>query len=86
MDLEYPIFRADLRRYMLLDSIGGVYSGINNTALKPIQDCILQQLLSQTRAVVDIEHDNLDDSGLLMVLLSEYLSVSGPWLPVTVIR
>lgn len=71
---------------MLLDSIGGVYSDINNTALKPIQDCILQQLLAETRAVVDIEHDNLDDPGLVMILLSEYLCVSGPWLPVTVIR
>lgn len=63
LELDYPIFRADLLRYMLLEAIGGVYSDIDTTALKPIRDWIPQQFLSQTRAVVGIEYDQLDDPG-----------------------
>lgn len=63
LDLKYTIFRADLLRYMLLEARGGVYSDIDTIAKKPIRDWIPQQLLSQTRAVVGIEYDQLDAEG-----------------------
>ena len=63
LDLNFHIFRADLLRYMLLEAIGGVYSDIDTTPIKPIQDWIPEQLLSQTRAVVGIEYDQLDNPG-----------------------
>lgn len=63
LELNFPIFRADLLRYMLLEAVGGVYSDIDTTALKPIRDWIPKQLVSQTRAVVGIEYDQRDDPG-----------------------
>ncbi len=62
MDIGYPIFRADLLRYMLLESKGGIYSDVDTTALKPIREWIPPQYQSQTRAVVGIEYDQLDAS------------------------
>lgn len=63
LELKYPIFRADLLRYMLLEAKGGVYSDIDTTAVKPIREWIPQQFTSKTRAVVGIEYDQLDDPG-----------------------
>lgn len=36
LDLQFPIFRSDLLRYMLLEAEGGVYSDLDTTAQKPI--------------------------------------------------
>ena len=59
LGLGYPIFRADLLRYMLLEMEGGVYTDIDTTALKPIQQWIPEPLRPYTRVVVGIEYDNL---------------------------
>lgn len=63
LDLNFPIFRADLLRYMLLEAVGGVYSDIDTTALNSVRDWIPPQFQSQTRAVVGIEYDQLEDPG-----------------------
>ena len=60
LNLKIPIFQADLLRYMLLEIKGGVYSDVDTTALKPIREWIPQQFLSETRAIVGIEYDQLD--------------------------
>ena len=60
LDLQYPIFRADLLRYMLLEAEGGVYSDIDTAAIKPIRDWVPQHLQPYTRAIVGIEYDQLD--------------------------
>lgn len=63
LDLKYPIFRADLLRDMLLEIKGGMYSDVDTTARKPKREWIPQHLLSQTRATLGIEYDQLDNSG-----------------------
>ena len=59
--IKYPIFRSDLLRYMLLEAEGGVYSDLDTTVLKPVREWISPELQSQTRAIVGIEYDQLDD-------------------------
>ena len=59
--LKYPIFRSDLLRYMLLAAEGGIYSDLDTTALKPVREWVPPELQSQTRAIVGIEYDQLDD-------------------------
>lgn len=63
LDLQFPIFQADLLRYMLLEAKGALYSDVDTTARKPIREWIPQHLLSQTRAIVGIEYDQLDSPG-----------------------
>lgn len=60
-DLRFPIFRADLLRYMLLEIEGGIYTDVDTTALKPIRDWIPPRFQQKTRAVVGIEYDQLNE-------------------------
>lgn len=60
-EMRYPIFRADILRYMLLEAEGGVYSDVDTIAHKPIGDWIPKDLEPYTRAIVGIEYDQLDD-------------------------
>ena len=59
--LRYPIFRSDLLRYMLLEAEGGIYSDLDTTALKPVREWVPPEFRPQTRAIVGIEYDQLDD-------------------------
>lgn len=61
LDLQYPIFRADLLRYLLLEAEGGVYADVDTTASKPIWNWIPQHFKPYTRAIVGIEYDQLDE-------------------------
>ncbi|MCJ1338470.1 hypothetical protein MMC09_003758 [Bachmanniomyces sp. S44760] len=58
-DLQDPILRADLVRYLVLLSDGGIYSDIDTKALKPIEDWIPFEYKSETNIVVGIEYDSL---------------------------
>ena len=61
LDLKLEVFRADLLRYMLLESEGGYYSDVDTTVRKPIAEWIPSQFRAQTRAIVGIEYDQLDN-------------------------
>lgn len=61
LDLQFPIFRSDLLRYMLLEAEGGVYSDLDTTAQKPIIEWIPKDLQAKVRAIVGIEYDQRDD-------------------------
>ena len=63
MDVQFPIFRADLLRYMLLEAKGGIYSDLDTTVLKPIRDWVPHELHEKTRAIVGIEFDQLNETG-----------------------
>ena len=58
-DLQDPILRADLVRYLLLLGDGGVYSDLDTKALKPIDDWIPAQYKRVTNVVVGVEYDRL---------------------------
>lgn len=52
-----PILRADLFRYLILLSQGGVYSDIDTTCLVPIDQWIPPSLQERAHAVVGIEYN-----------------------------
>ena len=59
LDLQDPILRADLIRYLVLLGDGGVYSDIDTMSLKPIEDWVPTAYQKDTNLVVGIEYDTL---------------------------
>lgn len=59
MDLQDPILRADLIRYLVLLGDGGVYSDIDTMSLKPIDDWVPTAYQKDANLVVGIEYDTL---------------------------
>ena len=59
LDLQDPILRADLIRYLVLLGDGGVYSDIDTMSLKPIDDWIPTAYQNEVNLVVGIEYDTL---------------------------
>ena len=64
LDLNVPVLRSDLLRYMLLESEGGIYSDLDTTAERPIEEWIPEEFRSKTHAIVGIEYDQLDAENL----------------------
>ena len=60
VDLQDPILRADFIRYLVLLGDGGVYSDIDTTSLKPIEDWVPLAYVDNANLVVGIEYDKLD--------------------------
>ena len=60
MDLQDPILRADLIRYLVLLGDGGVYSDIDTKSLKPIEDWVPAAYKDYANVVVGIEYDRLE--------------------------
>ena len=60
LDLQFPIIRTDLLRYMLLESEGGIYSDLDTFLRKPIRDWISPSMRSEVHAIIGIEYDQLD--------------------------
>lgn len=60
LDLQDPILRADMIRYLVLLGDGGVYSDLDTNNLKPIRDWIPAQFKGSVSVVVGIEYDKLD--------------------------
>ncbi|KAL9122957.1 MAG: hypothetical protein Q9187_000482 [Circinaria calcarea] len=59
-DLQDPILRADLIRYLVLLGDGGVYSDIDTKSLKPIEDWVPAAYKDHANIVVGIEYDRLE--------------------------
>ena len=59
LDIQDPILRADLIRYLLLLGDGGVYSDIDTVSIKPIEDWIPTAYRNDVNLVVGIEYDSL---------------------------
>lgn len=64
LSLTLPVFRSDLLRYMILESEGGMYSDLDAIANRPVDEWIPEEFRAQTRAVVGIEYDQLEDAKL----------------------
>ena len=60
IDLQDAILRADLIRYLVLLSDGGVYSDVDTRALQPIDHWIPESLAPKVSVVVGVEYDVLD--------------------------
>ena len=60
LDLQDPILRADLIRYLVLLGDGGIYSDIDTMSLKPIEDWIPGRYKGLANVVVGVEYDRLD--------------------------
>ena len=60
IDLQDPILRADLIRYLVLLGDGGVYSDIDTTSLTPIEDWVPSAYANEVNLVIGIEYDKLD--------------------------
>lgn len=61
LDTRVPIFRSDLLRYMLLESEGGIYTGLDTRPRKPINEWVPAHLQPSVRAIVGIEYDQLNN-------------------------
>lgn len=59
-NISDPILRADLLRYLLLYSEGGVYTDVDTRALKPIDAWVPPQYKRDAKLVVGVEMDYLD--------------------------
>jgi alpha 1,6-mannosyltransferase len=59
-DLQDPILRADMIRYLLLLEEGGLYSDLDTKSLKPIDDWIPPEYQAMVNVVIGIEYDKLD--------------------------
>lgn len=59
IDLQDPILRADLIRYLVLLADGGVYSDIDTMSLKPIEDWVPATYQNEANLVIGIEYDSL---------------------------
>ena len=57
-DLQDPILRADLIRYLVLLGDGGVYSDIDTKALKPIEDWVPSAFKRYANVVIGVEYDS----------------------------
>lgn len=60
VELQDPILRADFIRYLVLLGDGGVYSDIDTTSLKPIEDWVPSADVNKINLVVGVEYDKLD--------------------------
>lgn len=60
IELQDPILRADFIRYLVLLGDGGLYSDIDTTSLKPIEDWVPSAYVDKINLVVGIEYDKLD--------------------------
>lgn len=61
-DLNVAVFRADLLRYMLIESEGGYYSDVDTTLYKSIKQWIPVEYRDRAKFVVGIEYDQLENS------------------------
>lgn len=61
LDTHVPIFRSDLLRYMLLESEGGIYTGLDTKPRKPINEWVPAHFRPYVRAIVGIEYDQLNN-------------------------
>ncbi|MCJ1373791.1 hypothetical protein MMC20_005021 [Loxospora ochrophaea] len=59
LDLQDPMLRADLIRYLVLLSDGGLYSEVDTRALRPIEDWVPVAFQEYADLVVGIEYDRL---------------------------
>ena len=59
-DLQDPILRADLIRYLVLLGDGGVYSDIDTKALKPIEEWVPSAFKKHANVVIGVEYDKLE--------------------------
>ena len=59
-DLQDPILRADMIRYLLLLGDGGLYTDLDTEALKPIEDWIPAEYRTRTNVVIGVEYDRLN--------------------------
>ena len=59
VNLQDPILRADMIRYLVLLGDGGLYTDLNTKSLKPIDDWIPSQYRDETNVVIGIEYDSL---------------------------
>jgi len=58
-DLQVPVLRADLFRYLALQTFGGVYSDIDTSCKRPISEWIPSEFRdSNIGAVVGVEYDD----------------------------
>ena len=57
LQLRLPILRADLLRYMLLESEGGIYSDLDSFPLHPFSEWVPQQYKGDVNFIVGIEYD-----------------------------
>ncbi|KAI4151696.1 MAG: hypothetical protein LQ340_003356 [Diploschistes diacapsis] len=60
-DLQDPILRADMIRYLILLGDGGLYTDLDTKSLKPIEDWVPPEYQEDTNVVVGIEYDRLTD-------------------------
>lgn len=60
LELKVPVLRSDLLRYMILESEGGVYSDLDTTAERPVEEWIPEKFKLKAHAIVGIEYDQLD--------------------------
>ena len=58
-ELQDPILRADMIRYLVLLADGGLYSDLDTALLKPIDDWIPPPFRDLTNVVIGIEYDKL---------------------------
>lgn len=56
--LRTPVFGADMLRYLVMLSQGGVYSDIDTSCLEPIDTWIPPEYRLRTNAVIGIEYDD----------------------------
>ncbi|MCJ1324604.1 hypothetical protein MMC10_001266 [Thelotrema lepadinum] len=59
-DLQDPILRADMIRYLVLLRDGGLYTDIDTKSLKPIDDWVPVEYQGNTSIVVGVEYDRLN--------------------------
>ena len=60
LDLQDPILRADMIRYLVLLGDGGLYSDLDTRSLKPIEDWIPTEYQTNASVVIGVEYDRLD--------------------------
>ena len=59
LDLQFPVLRSDLLRYMILETEGGVYSDLDTNLLKPVREWVPTDMRSKVHLIVGIEWDQL---------------------------
>ena len=59
-NLQEPILRADMIRYLVLLADGGLYSDLDTASLKPIDDWIPKSFQDLANVVIGIEYDRLE--------------------------
>ena len=60
LTFKSPAFRSQLLRYMLLEAVGGIYSGFDVICNVPIEERIPEELKPQVHVVVGVQYDHLD--------------------------